>query len=65
MMALTKHLKGGLKVGDSLSRLNSFAYGRPKPYKEGCHILFYTSDNPVYLLVDGGIITGVDYSEPL
>ena len=61
---ITNHILGGLKINDSLSKLDNFAYGVPKPYQEG-YILFYNSDNPMYLLVKEGIIIGIDYSDPL
>lgn len=65
MPCLTIHVKGGLRVGDPLSLLDGFTYGNPKPHTNGTYILFSGSDNPVYLLVSNGVITGIDYSEPL
>lgn len=61
---LTNHIQGGLRINDSLSKLDGFIYGVPKPYEDG-YILFEDSDNPIYLLVEESIIVGIDYSDPL
>ena len=63
--AFTCHIEGGLHVGDKLQKLDGFKYGNPVFHKPGTYDLFYNSDNPVYLIVSNGIITGIDYSEPL
>ena len=63
--AFTCHIEGGLHVGDKLQKLDGFKYGNPVYHKPGTYDLFYNSDNPVYLIVSNGIITGIDYSEPL
>lgn len=61
---LTIQIKGGLKVGDSISVLDNFKYGKPKKKKEGYYRLFVDSDNPIHLIVENGIIKGFVYSEP-
>ena len=63
--AFTCHIEGGLHVGDKLQKLDGFKYGNPVYHKPGTYDLFYNSDNPVYLIVSNGIITGIDYSNPL
>ena len=63
--ALTNHIEGGLKVGDTLSRLDSFKYGKPEYHRWKSYCLFTGSDNPVYLHVENGIITCIDYSDPM
>ena len=63
--AFTCHIEGGLHVGDPLRKLNGFRYGDPEYREPGRYNLFPTSDNPVYLIVSNGIITGIDYSDPL
>lgn len=64
-VALTNHIDGGLKVGDSISKLDSFKYGKPRKQKNGSYKLFFTSDNPVYLWIEDGIIIGIEYNEPI
>lgn len=63
--ALTNHIDGGIKVGDKLSRLDNFKYGKPKFHKGNTYLMFTGSDNPVYLIVENGIIIGIDYSDPV
>ena len=70
--ALTKYIKGGIRVGDKLSKLDHFKYGKPVEVKYGLqpndgsvkYALFETSDFPVLLYVKGGIIIVINYSEP-
>jgi hypothetical protein len=71
--ALTLWLPGGIRVGDKLSKLDNFKYGKPivaswlKPrngYVE--YILFYNYlDDLVFLTVKDGIICCISYSDPL
>ena len=63
--ALTNHIEGGLKVGDKLSRLDNFKYGKPECHRWNTYLLFTGSDNPVYLIVENGIIIGIDYNDPM
>ena len=69
--ALTKYIKGGIRVGDKLSKLDNFKYGKPVEIKYGFkpekgvikYALFSESDEPVFLLVKDGIITVIFYFE--
>ena len=71
--ALTLWIPGGIRVGDKLSKLDNFKYGKPivaswlKPrngYVE--YILFYNYlDDLVFLTVKDGIICCISYSDPL
>ena len=69
--ALTKYIKGGIRVGDKLSKLDNFKYGKPVEIKYGFkpekgvikYALFSESDEPVFLLVKDGIITVIIYNE--
>ncbi len=69
--ALTKYIKGGIRVGDKLSKLDNFKYGKPVEIKYGFkpekgvikYALFSESDEPVFLLVKNGIITVIFYFE--
>ena len=69
--ALTKYIKGGIRVGDKLSKLDNFKYGKPVEVKYGFkpekgvikYALFSESDEPVFLLVKDGIITVIFYFE--
>ena len=63
-LALTADVDGGLKIGDSLSRLDDFKYGKPQKYRDQ-YILYWNSDCPVYLIVENGIIIGIDYNDPV
>ena len=63
--ALTNHIDGGLKVGDKLSRLDNFKYGKPEYHRWSTYRLFAGSDNPVNLIVENGIIIGIDYHDPM
>ena len=63
---LTKYMKGGIRVGDKLSKLDNFKYGKPvftKRLKSGRHeyALFYESDEVVYLGVTNGMIVSIRY----
>ena len=66
---LTKDTKGGIRVGDKLSKLDNFKYGKPVEVKygisppKGCtkYALFEGTDYPVFLLVKNGIIELIDY----
>ena len=68
---LTKDIKGGIRVGDKLSKLDSFKYGKPVEIKYGFkpekgvikYALFSESDEPVFLLVKDGIIIVIIYNE--
>lgn len=61
-VAFTKQIKGGLRVGDSLSKLDDFKYGKPVYIEEGVYHLFEASDNPVTLFVSSGVIVGILYT---
>ena len=69
--ALTKYIKGGIRVGDKLSKLDNFKYGKPVEIKYGFkpekgvikYALFSESDEPVFLLVKDGIIIVIIYNE--
>ena len=63
--ALANHVTGGISVGDSLTVFSDFKYGMPKKKNNKTYVLFYDSDNPVYLIVEGTVITGIDYSNPI
>ena len=63
--ALTNHIEGGLKVGDKLSCLDNFKYGKPEYHRGKSYSLFTGADNPVYLNVENGIITCIYYSTPM
>lgn len=63
-LAFTTDIEGGLKVGDNLSRLDNFKYGKPKRYQNK-YILYWHCDCPVYLKVEDGIIIGIDYHDPM
>jgi len=65
--ALTKFIKGGVRVGDKISKLDNIKYGKPvpeKPNKDGTtwYDLWESSYDPVYLLVKDGIILRIVYS---
>ena len=71
--ALTKYIKGGIRVGDKLSKLDNFKYGKPVEAKYGTppepgvlkYALFDPSDFIVYLYVKSGVIIAISYCEPL
>ena len=71
--ALTLWIPGGIRVGDKLSKLDNFKYGKPivaswyKP-SDGCvaYVLFYNYlDDLVFLAIKDGIIQRISYSECL
>ncbi|HBH08449.1 MAG TPA: hypothetical protein DDX40_03495 [Rikenellaceae bacterium] len=71
--ALTSWIPGGIRVGDKLSKLDNFKYGKPivaswiKP-RNGFveYALFYNYlDDIVYLTVKDGIIFRISYSAPV
>ena len=68
-VAFTNHIPGGLKVGDPLSKLDNFKYGKPLFDKQIDdmlrYYLFYTADNPVCLYVKDGIIVDITYHDPV
>ncbi len=71
--ALTLWISGGLRVGDKLSSLDNFKYGKPKiaswlEPKDGfvTYTLFYDYlDDLVFLSVKDGIIRSISYSDPM
>ena len=71
--ALTKDIEGGIRVGDKLSKLDNFKYGKPVEVKYGLqpndgsvkYALFESSDFPVYLFVKNGVIIVITYIETL
>ena len=71
--ALTLWIPGGIHVGDKLSSLDNFKYGKPKVAswlepKDGfvTYTLFYDYlDDLVFLSVKDGIICSISYSDPI
>lgn len=71
--ALTLWIPGGIRVGDKLSKLDNFKYGKPKVAewlkpKNGFveYILFYDYlDDLVFLSVKDGIIYNISYSDTI
>lgn len=71
--ALTLWILGGIRVGDKLSKLDNFKYGKPKVADwmkptDGSvlYVLFYDYlDGLVFLSVKNGIIEGIWYSDPV
>ncbi len=71
--ALTLWISGGIRVGDKLSKLDNFKYGKPKvaywmKTTDGSeqYVLFYDYlDGLVFLSVKNGIIKGIWYSDPV
>ncbi len=71
--ALTLWIPGGIRVGDKLSKLDNFKYGKPKVADwmkptDGSvqYVLFYDYlDGLVFLSVKNGIIEGIWYSDPV
>ena len=69
---LTKDIKGGIRVGDKLSKLDNFKYGKPIKAREALqpndgsvtYVLFYNTDFPLYLNTEDGKITIIHYCEP-
>ena len=70
---LTKYMKGGIRAGDKLSKLDNFKYGKPVEVKYGLppepgvlkYALFESSDCPIFLYVKAGVIITISYFEPL
>ena len=69
--ALTFLIKGGIKVGDKLSKSDDFTYGKPivaewlKPFSYYIpYVLFPEQDGKVFLFVRKGIIEKISYSDP-
>ena len=67
--AFTNHISGGLKVGDPLSKLDNFKYGKPIQYRETedsvVYRIFNTTDSPVDLYVKNGFIIDIVYLNPM
>lgn len=70
--ALTLIVSGGIKVGDKLSKLDGFRYGKPvvaewmRPFGYYTpYVLFPERDGKVYLFVRDGIIEKISYSDPV
>ena len=71
--ALTLCVSGGIRVGDKLSKLDNFKYGKPKVAswlkpENGFveYVLFYNFlDAFVYLSVKDGVIHNIRYSDPI
>lgn len=69
--ALTLWIPGGIRVGDKLSKLDNFKYGKPKvaewlKSENGFthYVLFYDHlDSLVFLAVKDGIIKRMSYAE--
>ena len=68
-IVLTLQISGGLKVGDPLSKLDDFVFGKPrfdKPIDDMLRYkLFYATDGPVCLYVKDGIIVDITYHDPV
>ena len=65
--ALTNFIKGGVRVGDKISKLDNIIYGKPKfssKTSEGISIfiLWESSYDPVYFHVKDGIILYIIYN---
>ena len=73
LSVLTLWISGGVRVGDKLSSLDNFKYGKPKVAswlepKDGVvkYTLFYNYlDGLVFLSVKNGIICSISYSDPI
>ena len=73
LSVLTLWIDGGIHVGDKLSSLDNFKYGKPKVAswlepKDGVvkYTLFYNYlDGLVFLSVKNGIICSISYSDPI
>ena len=64
-VAFTNHIEGGIKIGDPLSKLDDFQYGKPVYQSIGIYRLFNGSDNPVTLIVKNDVIVGILYHDPI
>ena len=65
--ALTNFIKGGVRVGDKISKLDNIVYGKPKflnKMEDGKlrYVLWESSYDPVYFHVKDGIILKIIYS---
>ena len=73
LSVLTLWIPGGIRVGDKLSSLDNFKYGKPRAAswlepKDGVvtYTLFYDYlDDLVFLSVKNGIICSISYSDPI
>ncbi|MCI1640308.1 MAG: hypothetical protein LKI42_03410 [Bacteroidales bacterium] len=68
--ALTLDIDGGIRVGDPLSKLDNFKYGKPqymKDYENGDkqYSVYNHRDDHVYLMVKDGIIVAILYDYPV
>ena len=71
--ALTLWIPGGVRVGDKLSKLDNFKYGKPKVAswlkpEDGLvdYVLFYDYlDDLVFLSVKDGVIQNIHYSSSM
>ena len=65
--ALTNFIKGGVRVGDKISKLDNIIYGKPKflnKMEDGKlrYVLWESSYDPVYFHVKDGIILCIVYN---
>lgn len=63
---LTNYLAGGIRVGDKISKLDNFEYGKPvfkEKRKDGTekYVLWEKSYDPVYIYVKNGFIKTILY----
>lgn len=67
--AFTTQISEGLKVGQPLSKLDNFMFGKPQFDKqiedEIRYKMFYTTDSPVDIYVKDGIIVRILYHDPI
>ena len=68
-VAFTLQIEGGLKIGDPLSKLDTFMFGKPVIDKTVNDMvrynLFASTDSPVDLYVKDGIIVDITYHDPI
>ena len=65
--ALTNFIKGGVRVGDKISKLDNIIYGKPKflnKMENGKlrYVLWESSYDPVYFHIKDGVILKIIYS---
>ena len=65
--ALTNFIKGGVKVGDKISKLDNIIYGKPKflnKMEDGKlrYVLWESSYDPVYFHIKDGVILCIVYN---
>ena len=65
--ALTKFIKGGVRLGDKISKLDNIVYGKPKflnKMEDGKlrYVLWESSYDPVYFHIKDGVILKIIYS---